>query len=320
MVNITTAAETLPQPIVPETISPVQTGSFIPAEPPEAILGLIPDELTAKEARPVIEKIATADVPKGKTTEKTEPADAPPTDKPKPEDDKPTENSKPDDPAKEATQKAERELVKQQLKEIGVVLLRTHDVRAPLVALSLAAGDTPIGDEFRKQTLTMILDGAKLESMTDADWKTRQDTLPKDTGDTSALETFFINHGYPKDLFKQYKKELAGGIQDVMNQTDKDGNPTPTATDLKTALGWTSEHPMPKTPEALGTYISNDAKNAEDMEKIFSKIQWENGVKHFKDGLKSVVQKAPNYLYFSLMAVNMLNQFAQETEGPKTAH
>jgi len=335
------AIETLPPPTIvktPEITPPISTGGFVPQEQPGAVLGIIETSESAGDPpRVTIEKIAEADIPKVQKSPETPAAPKQPeTPKEKPVQKEqenqqqqevkqaPAEEAKnqesqeqhqqedeADKLAKEAMQK-ERELIKQQLRELGKLLATHHDARALTVALALSAGETPIGDEFRKETLRSILLGEKLGQIEDGQWQTMQQNL----GDAQDLDKTHLG-----DFLKRHKvqpgvfKDSPEGFDAVMRNVDKKGRITPIAQDLQRELGWNADHPMPKTAEALASHIDNEQTTAEDMKKVYTKGQLAEGFNRLRETTKNIKMKAPTFIYVGLIAMSYLGQMMQEAEG-----
>lgn len=335
------AIETLPPPPIvktPEITAPVSTGGFVPQEQPGAVLGIIETSESAGDPpRVTIEKIAEADIPKVQKSPETPAAPKQPeTPKEKPVQKEqenqqqqevqqiPAEEAKnqesqeqhqqedeADKLAKEAMQK-ERELIKQQLRELGKLLVTHHDTRALTVALALSAGDTPIGDEFRKETLRSILASEKISEINDNQWQTMQQSLGEAPDiEHTELGKFLQHHKVRTETFRDAPEEFNA----IMQNVDKKGRTTPIAQDLQRELGWNTDHPMPKTAEVLASQIDNEQTTAEDMKKVYTKGHLAEGFNRLRETTKKIKMKAPTFIYVGLIAMSYLGQMMQEAEG-----
>lgn len=291
-----------------------------PGEDPTAILGIIQEAEQAGETpREIHESIASADLSKKPEQPETptEPESAVATPDATPSAEKP--KATPAEEAEAALEAKKREEIKQELRELGKILLDVQDARASMVALGLAAGDTPIGNEFREQILTMILQEKKPEAIPDDVWRDKQAKYAAIKAEESVIRKFLAKQGSPMENFDKTGDEASLAHAGLFER-DKSGQLTDTAKNLREAFGWTDEHPMPTKPEKLAPYIGGGAKNVEQMKKIFTKQHVDALKQRFKDTFTQMKDKAPSYLMVSLLAIGMLGQMLQEGDNPQRSH
>jgi len=216
----------------------------------------------------------------------------------------------------EALQRHEE--VRKQLKELGELLLQAKDMRATLVSLSLAAGDTPIGNEFREETLRSILNGGRLSAVEEARWSEMQHNQPepKDIKDTE-LGKFFIRHSYPKEFLEQFGQQFAPGIEQVLNQKDKK-KLTPVAQDLRREFGWDDKHPMPKDPSELAKQFGDE--HASVNTALIKDIDIKEKIDAWKGKIRGLTGKAPAGIYFMFVALGFVQQMFDGTESRGGGH
>ena len=289
-----------------------------PAEDPTLILGII-QEHAEEPPRKILEEVSSADVSKKPEQPETpaEPESAAATPDAAPSAEKPKVT--PGEEAEAALEAKKREEIKQELRELGKILLDVQDTRASMVALGLAAGDTPLGNEFREQILTMILQEKKPEAVPDDVWRDKQTKYAVIKAEESVIRKFFAKQGFTMENFDTPGDE-AKLAHNGLFQKDKFGRLTDTAKNLRAAFGWTDEHSMPTKPEKLAPYIGSDEQNVKNMKKVLTKTNVETMKQRFKDTSKQMKEKAPGYLMVSLLAIGMLGQMLQEGDAPRGSH
>ena len=326
------------------------SGSFVPNEQPEAILGIM-NEHNGEPPRQILEAVADAKLPDAKKPSAVESASPIPEPAPETDDSKKTPNeetAKPDDTKKEekteakpttAEEKTEdqakdakkkeqpedeaeklvrREDVKQQLRALGVLLLENKDTRASLVAISLSAGDTPMGDEFREGTLRLILTGRKIEQIEQSDWDTMQNTLPDmQPLKNSNLGKFLAKHGFGEENLQNIERSLAENVNEILNDKDKKKHLSPLAEDLRYGLGFDKNHPVPTSAQDLALQYGQEDTETKThlMKEIHRKEVYEERKSALKDQLLKMKGSAPNYLYFGLIGMSFLTQMVREADG-----
>jgi hypothetical protein len=303
-------------------VGPEKTPEKIPmgalGEDPTLILGII-QEHAEEQPRKILEAVSSADVStkpeQSETPVEPESAEATPDATPVAEKPKAT----PAEEAEAALEAKKREEIKQELRELGKILLDVQDTRASMVALGLAAGDTPIGSEFREQILTMILQEKKPEAVPEDVWRDKQARYTAIKAQESKMKKFFDEQGFPMENSDTPGDEAAAAYNGLF-QKDKLGRLTNKAKKLRAAFGWTDEHPMPTKPEKLAPYIGGDEQNVKNMKKVFTKTNVESIKQRFKDTFKQMKEKAPGYLMVSLLAIGMLGQMLQEGDAPRASH
>jgi|GEM_PF-2554541 len=228
---------------------------------------------------------------------------------------------------------AKRQEIIAKLQELGKVLLEAGDTRASLAAIGLSAGDTPMGDEFRRGILETILTSGKPKNIEDARWIDMQRKSSATPHNESNLRKFFERHGFPLEHIDQWGGGEIAGAQQILGQTYQErginkikqkltgekGQLTPIAQDLQREMGWNEQNPMPTSHEALAKQFGD---NPEFKTQMKSLLKTENIAKMSQkrtENFEKLKDSAPGGLHAFLIALSLIEgivqQGASDSEG-----